>query len=87
MECCRYFSCPDASLFPGRLQDANCARHIKTYEVSLQDKDFGPGPWSFNNVDAGASLLIPVPGVRGGVVVVGEQSISFTNGASPAALS
>jgi DNA damage-binding protein 1 len=69
----------------GAAQDAKCARHIKTYEVSLQDKDFGPGSLSFNNVDAGASILIPVPGVRGGVIVVGEQSIAFTNGASPAA--
>lgn len=61
-------------------QDTKCARHVKTYEVSVQEKDFGPSPWAHNNLDAGASLLIPVPAVRGSVIVVGEQSITFTNG-------
>lgn len=60
--------------------DTKGERHVKTYEVSVQEKDFGSSPWFHNNLDAGASLLIPIPSVRGGVIVVGEQSILFTNG-------
>ncbi|KAL0321393.1 UNVERIFIED_CONTAM: DNA damage-binding protein 1 [Sesamum radiatum] len=42
-------------------QDNKDARHVKTYEVTLKDKDFVEGPWSQNNLDNGADLLIPVP--------------------------
>ncbi len=55
---------------------------MKTYEVSLKDKDFAEGPWQQNNLDAGASLLIPIPAPLGGVVVVGESSVTYMNGAA-----
>lgn len=60
-------------------QDNKDARHIKTYEVVLKDKDFVEGPWSRNNLDNGASLLIPVPMPFGGVVIVGEETIVYCN--------
>jgi hypothetical protein len=36
------------------------------------------GPWQQSNLDAGASMLIPVPG-SGGAVVVGESVITFVS--------
>ena len=55
-------------LFP-LLQDNKDARHVKTYEVALKDKDFVEGPWSQNNLDNGADLLIPVPPPLCGVLI------------------
>ncbi|KAJ8449900.1 hypothetical protein Cgig2_029262 [Carnegiea gigantea] len=59
------------------LQDNKDARHVKTYEVSLKDKDFVEGPWSQNNLDNGADLLIPVPPPLCGVIIVGEETIVY----------
>lgn len=58
-------------------QDNKDARHIKTYEVSLKDKDFIEGPWAQNNLDNGASLLIPVPAPLCGVLIIGEETIVY----------
>ena len=61
-------------------QDTKEARHIKTYEVSLKDKDFTEGPWCQNDVEGGSSLIIPVPAPLGGAIVVGEKVIVYLNG-------
>ncbi|KAJ3708399.1 hypothetical protein LUZ61_012104 [Rhynchospora tenuis] len=58
-------------------QDNKDARHVKTYEVSLKDKDFVEGPWSQSNLDNGAGLLIPVPLPLGGVIIIGEETIVY----------
>ncbi|GLT64999.1 hypothetical protein SLA2020_374570 [Shorea laevis] len=58
-------------------QDNEDARHIKTYEVSLKDKDFTEGPWAQNNLDDGASLLIPIPPPLCGVLIIGEETIAY----------
>eukprot|EP00252_Welwitschia_mirabilis_P019638 TRINITY_DN4603_c0_g1_i1.p1 TRINITY_DN4603_c0_g1~~TRINITY_DN4603_c0_g1_i1.p1 ORF type:complete len:1092 (+),score=216.35 TRINITY_DN4603_c0_g1_i1:257-3532(+) len=58
-------------------QDNKDARHVKTYEVSLKDKDFIDGPWSRSNLDNGAGLLIPVPTPLGGVIIIGEQTVVY----------
>uniref|UniRef100_A0A2P2KL48 DNA damage-binding protein 1 n=1 Tax=Rhizophora mucronata TaxID=61149 RepID=A0A2P2KL48_RHIMU len=58
-------------------QDNKDARHIKTYEVALKDKDFVEGPWSQNNLDNGADLLIPVPPPLCGVIIIGEETIVY----------
>ncbi|KAJ8762650.1 hypothetical protein K2173_010671 [Erythroxylum novogranatense] len=58
-------------------QDNKDARHVKTYEVALKDKDFVEGPWSQNNLDNGADLLIPVPPPLCGVLIVGEETIVY----------
>lgn len=42
---------------------------MKTYEVSLADKEFNKGPWKQENVEAEASMVIP------GTVVIGESII------------
>jgi len=59
------------------LQDNKDARHVKTYEVSLKDKNFVEGPWSQNNLDNGADLLIPVPSPLCGVLIIGEETIVY----------
>ena len=38
------------------------------------------GPWQQQHVDAGAGILIPVPAPLGGVVVVGENVLSYCGG-------
>ncbi|KAL0310520.1 UNVERIFIED_CONTAM: DNA damage-binding protein 1 [Sesamum angustifolium] len=58
-------------------QDNKVARHVKTYEVTLKDKDFVEGPWSQNNLDNGADLLIPVPPPLCGVLIIGEETIVY----------
>ena len=58
-------------------QDNKDARHVKTYEVSLKDKVFVEGPWSQNNLDNGADLLIPVPPPFCGVLIIGEETIVY----------
>jgi len=66
-----------------RAQDTKEARHLKTYEVSVKDKDFVDGPWQHSNLDAGASIVIPIPSPLCGVVVVGENSVAYLHGACP----
>ncbi|TYZ63198.1 hypothetical protein PybrP1_012947 [[Pythium] brassicae (nom. inval.)] len=63
-------------------EDGKAARHVKTYHVLVKEKDFAEGPWSQANVDAGASLLIPVPLPSGGVLIVSNQTIVYHNGAT-----
>ncbi|KAL9676917.1 hypothetical protein QQ045_005139 [Rhodiola kirilowii] len=60
-------------------QDNKDARHLKTYEVVLKDKDFVEGPWSQNNLDNGAEMLIPVPSPLCGVLIIGEETIVYSS--------
>ncbi|KAI8780683.1 DNA damage-binding protein 1 [Biomphalaria glabrata] len=55
-------------------------RHVKTYEVSLREKDFLKGPWKQDNVETMASMLIPIPAPFGGTVIIGQESITYHNG-------
>jgi len=43
---------------------------VKTYEVSLREKEFNKGPWKQENVEAEASMVIPgnVDVTEGGVI-------------------
>ena len=41
-------------------EDNKEARHLKTYEVHVKEKDFADGPWPVSNTEKDASLLIPV---------------------------
>ncbi|KAK0579690.1 hypothetical protein LWI29_029830 [Acer saccharum] len=64
-------------LYDGLFKDNKDARHVKTYEVALKDKDFVEGPWTQNNLDNGADLLIPVPPPLCGVLIIGEETIVY----------
>jgi len=55
-------------------------RHVKTYEVSLREKDFQKGPWKQDNVETMATMIIAVPEPFGGVVIIGQESITYHNG-------
>lgn len=70
------YGCPKPTIVV-LYQDNKDARHVKTYEVALKDKDFVEGPWSQNNLDNGAGLLIPVPMPLGGVIIIGEETIVY----------
>ncbi|GJD12440.1 DNA damage-binding protein 1 [Galdieria sulphuraria] len=60
--------------------DSEENRHLKTYTVSLKDKDFGNGPLFQGNLESGASMLIPVPTPIGGVVVLGQETVTYISG-------
>ncbi|KAI3824589.1 hypothetical protein L1987_06052 [Smallanthus sonchifolius] len=70
------YGCPKPTIVV-LYQDNKDARHVKTYEVSLKDKDFVEGSWSRNNLDNGADLLIPVPPPFCGVLIIGEETIVY----------
>ncbi|KAM4744685.1 LOW QUALITY PROTEIN: DNA damage-binding protein 1 [Anableps anableps] len=55
-------------------------RHVKTYEVSLREKEFQQGPLEQENVEAEASMVIPVPEPLGGAIIIGQESIPYHNG-------
>uniref|UniRef100_A0A671L6S9 DNA damage-binding protein 1 n=1 Tax=Sinocyclocheilus anshuiensis TaxID=1608454 RepID=A0A671L6S9_9TELE len=55
-------------------------RHVKTYEVSLREKEFNKGPWKQENMEAEASMVIPVPEPFGGAIFIGQESITYHNG-------
>ena len=38
-------------------QDSH-GRHVKTYEISLRDKEFQKGPWKQDNVETEAMLVV-----------------------------
>ena len=59
------------------LQDNKDARHVKTCKVALKEKDFVERPWSQNNLDNGADLLIHVPPSLCGVLIIGEEKIFY----------
>lgn len=60
-------------------QDIN-GRHIKTHEINLRDKEFMKIAWKQDNVEAEATMLIPVPSPLGGAIVIGQESIVYHDG-------
>uniref|UniRef100_L7M756 Putative dna damage-binding protein 1 n=1 Tax=Rhipicephalus pulchellus TaxID=72859 RepID=L7M756_RHIPC len=56
------------------------ARHMKTYEVSLKDKEFVKGPWKQDHVESEANLVIAVPEPFCGALIIGQESITYHNG-------
>ena len=59
-------------------EDSKEGRHLKTYEVLLREKDLSDGPWPQVNVEAGATMLVAIK--SGGVLVIGETSITYLSG-------
>ncbi|WAR03144.1 DDB1-like protein [Mya arenaria] len=55
-------------------------RHVKTYEISLRDKELTKGPWKQDNVETEASMLIAVPSPYGGALIIGQESITYHKG-------
>jgi hypothetical protein len=46
-------------------------------------QDLEEGPLAHQNLDAGASTLIPVPAPLGGAIVVGESVVTYFSAGSP----
>ncbi|KAK3102365.1 hypothetical protein FSP39_010832 [Pinctada imbricata] len=57
-------------------------RHVKTYEISLRDKEFQKGPWKQDNVETEASMVIAVPEPFCGALIIGQESITYHKGDS-----
>jgi len=55
------------------------SRMLKTFAISLKEKELVKGPWEPINVEPQACLLQAVPLPLGGVVVVGADTISHHN--------
>ncbi|KAI6221851.1 DNA damage-binding protein 1 [Aphelenchoides fujianensis] len=55
-------------------QDSN-GRHLRVCSIDTREKEF-QHVWKQDNIETEASLLIPIP-FYGGVVVVGQESISY----------
>ncbi|KAI9016775.1 CPSF A subunit region-domain-containing protein [Hyaloraphidium curvatum] len=66
-------------------QDVRENRHLRSYYVSAKDKTITDGPLRHSNLEAGASMLIPVPSPSRGILVIGEQSVTYLgDGKKPA---
>lgn len=63
-------------------KDRTGTSHVKTYEVSLKEKEFILGPWDKGNVANEASIIIPVPQPFGGAIIIALESIVYINGAN-----
>lgn len=61
-------------------RDEDDGAHVRTYEVFLAEQDLSAEPWSRSNLDGPVWRLIPMPAPYGGVIMIAEQWISYTNG-------
>jgi len=61
-------------------KDHSGTSHVKTYEVSLKEKEFILGPWSREDVANEATIIIAVPERFGGAIVIALESIVYING-------
>lgn len=59
-------------------EDTKECRHIKTYQISVKDKELVQGPWSQDYLDPGSSIVIPVRNTDG-AVVIGNQAAVFVS--------
>lgn len=56
--------------------------HVKTYEISLKEKEFILGPWDKDDVANEANIIISVPLPFGGAIIIALESIVYINGAN-----
>ena len=54
-------------------------RHLKCYEMNLKDKELKER-WFLNNIEGKSQMLIPILMPYGGVIIIGEQIISYYAG-------
>ena len=64
-------------------EDARRFRHIKTFIVDFREKELIQGPWAQSNVEHGGNSIIAVPSPTNGILIIGETTISYMNGAGP----
>jgi len=64
------------------LHEDTYGRHVTTRELSLKDKEFVKVPWKQDNVERLADMLIAVPEPLGGVLIIGNESITYHSGSN-----
>eukprot|EP00906_Rhabdomonas_costata_P037101 RCo052151 len=63
-------------------EDSKRNRHLKTYIVAVEEKDLLDGPFSQSNVESTANMLLPVTLPCGGLLIVGEELVTYHSGSS-----
>lgn len=58
----------------------NNGRHIRTQTLGMVEKELTAGPWSRDNVESEAALLLSLPPPYTGLVVIGQESLTYFNG-------
>jgi DNA damage-binding protein 1 len=62
------------------IEENKRGKHVKTFVIDMREKELVAGPWVQNNVESGASKLIPIPSPINGVIVVGNTTITYLTG-------
>lgn len=62
-------------------EDNRKTRYVRTFHVDVRDRELSNGPWNQFIAEKGSRLLIPMTSNIGGVVIVSETTITYTNGA------
>ncbi|KAI9168227.1 hypothetical protein H9P43_007599 [Blastocladiella emersonii ATCC 22665] len=75
----------DTDAFAVLFQDAKGTRHVRTYTVSLRDKELAAGPIKQVTVPASAHLLVPLHDRYGGFLVFAHRAVLHFAKASPLA--
>jgi DNA damage-binding protein 1 len=55
-------------------------RYLKTYVINSRERELENTPWNKSGIDQTAYMLVPVPKPTGGLLVIGENAISYVNG-------
>ncbi|RKP06326.1 mono-functional DNA-alkylating methyl methanesulfonate N-term-domain-containing protein [Thamnocephalis sphaerospora] len=58
-------------------QDSHMKQHLRTYHVDMKEEELKCSGWRCLDVCPGASHLIPVPAIKGGVLITGSEYIGF----------
>ncbi|KAG5189499.1 hypothetical protein JKP88DRAFT_353064 [Tribonema minus] len=70
----------------GNLKDAFNLRldefQVLDIQVNVREKELAAGPWRHHNVEAKASKLVAVPEPMGGLLVLGQTTVTYHNGIS-----
>lgn len=73
------YGCPRPTLCVLYEDSRNC-RHVKTYVIDVRDKELETGPWMQGNVEHSAKMIIPIPIPSGGIVLVGQSTLTYLSG-------
>jgi DNA damage-binding protein 1 len=70
------------------LYQDNNGRHVATYSISTDEShECDRGPFRQSHVDSEACLLEPVPEPHSGVLIIGQETITYHNGKSAITIS
>jgi len=61
-------------------QDTKQSRHIKTYQINVEEKQFRDGPFQQLNLLSTTRFLIPVPASLGGLLVISSETVTYHSG-------